>query len=138
MSEYGRGKCGRATSDISNATGSTNVKPDGTFKRIERWSLRYKDGSLERYRVNIRGRFLADGATGTFRIRMTYRKGAARAALRHRHRDLDGAAMRRALGCSPRRSCSLSAPAAQADVNYAATAVRGTRPIVADVLAGAP
>ena len=37
--------------------------------------MRYKDGSVERYRVNVAGRFLADGVTGTLRIRFTYRKG---------------------------------------------------------------
>ena len=39
--------------------------------------MRYKDGSVERYRVNVAGRFLADGATGTLRIRFTYRDGKA-------------------------------------------------------------
>jgi hypothetical protein len=73
--EYGRASCGGFSWEVSNAMSSTAIKPDGTFARTEHWSIRYRDGSRERYTVNSTGRFLADGATGTFRIRLTYRKG---------------------------------------------------------------
>jgi hypothetical protein len=78
VNEYARANCGRFTWEVTNAMASTKVKPDGTFARTEHWSIRYSDGWRGRYTVNTSGRFLADGATGTFRIRLTYRKGRKR------------------------------------------------------------
>jgi hypothetical protein len=79
LNEYVQGDCGRFSWPLSNAMVPTTVKADGTFGRTEHWHLRYGDGSLERYTVQTAGRFLTDGAAGTVRIRMTYRKGRARA-----------------------------------------------------------
>jgi hypothetical protein len=68
-------KCGpKATLPVWNVTPTTKVKADGTFIRSEIYTIRYTDGSRDRYRVNITGRFLADGAVGTLRARMQTRK----------------------------------------------------------------
>jgi hypothetical protein len=72
-------RCGpRAVVVFGNVTPTTAVKPDGTFTRSERFTIRYTDGSRERYRVRFAGRFLADGATGTLRARMQTRKPGKR------------------------------------------------------------
>jgi hypothetical protein len=69
-------RCGRARVSWFNFTPSTAVRADGSFSRTERFTIRYTDGSRERYRVNFRGRFLTDGVTGTLRARMqTYQRG---------------------------------------------------------------
>jgi hypothetical protein len=78
VNEYARADCGRFTWEVTNAMASTKVKNDGTFARTEHWSIRYSDGWRGRYTVHSSGRFLADGATGTFRIRLTYSKGRSR------------------------------------------------------------
>ena len=44
----------------------------------ETFTIRYTDGSRERYRVSFKGRFLADGVTGTLRARMQTRKPGKR------------------------------------------------------------
>jgi hypothetical protein len=76
---YTTARCdGRFTWPVSNSTAPTTVKADGTFQRNERFTVRYRDGSTERYRVSFGGRFLADGATGTLRVRLVYRDGRAR------------------------------------------------------------
>jgi hypothetical protein len=68
-------KCGpKAVLPVWNVTPTSKVKPDGTFSRSETYTIRYSDGSRDRYRVNFSGRFLADGATGTLRARMQTRK----------------------------------------------------------------
>ena len=68
-------KCGpKASIPLCNQSPTTTVKPDGTFSRSETYTIRYTDGSSDRYRVNFNGRFLADGATGTLRARMQTRK----------------------------------------------------------------
>ena len=59
-----------------NVTPATTVRPDGSFSRTERFTIRYTDGSTERYRVKFSGRFLADGAVGTLSARMqAYERG---------------------------------------------------------------
>jgi hypothetical protein len=68
-------KCGpKATSQIVNASPTTKIRPDGSFTRNETYTIRWTDGSRERYRVNFTGRFLADGAAGTMRVRSQLRK----------------------------------------------------------------
>jgi hypothetical protein len=68
-------KCGpKATSQIVNASPTTAIKPDGSFTRNETYTVRWSDGSRERYRVHFTGRFLADGAVGTMRVRSQLRK----------------------------------------------------------------
>jgi hypothetical protein len=69
-------KCRNVTVSWFNVTPVTTVRPDGSFSRTERFTVRYTDGSRDRYRVNFSGRFLADGVTGTLRARMqTYQRG---------------------------------------------------------------
>lgn len=70
-------KCGKRTLTWNNLTPLTTVRADGTFARNETFNVRYEDG-VERYRVNFAGRFLADGVTGTLRVRMRYREGRNR------------------------------------------------------------
>ena len=62
--------CGNFTVPLRNEAPPTTVKPDGTFSRSETFTVRYRGGYSERYRVNFSGRFLADGAVGTLRARM--------------------------------------------------------------------
>ena len=62
-------KCGRGAIDtFVNFTPATRVRPDGTFSRSERFSVRYAD-ALIRYRASFSGRIRSDGATGTLRLR---------------------------------------------------------------------
>jgi hypothetical protein len=68
-------KCGpKATSQLVNNTPTTSIKPDGSFSRYEVYTIRWADGSRERYRVTFKGRFLADGAVGTLRARSQLRR----------------------------------------------------------------
>ncbi len=52
----------------------TKLKADGSFLDIKPYTIRYTDGSSERYRIRFEGRFLADGVVGTLRVRMQRRK----------------------------------------------------------------
>ena len=68
-------KCGpKALVPMGNTTPTSKIKPDGTFSRSETYTIRYRGGLSERYRVTFKGRFLADGAVGTLRARMQTRK----------------------------------------------------------------
>jgi hypothetical protein len=68
-------RCGpKARIPLYNNSPTAVIKPDGTFSRNETFIARYTDGSSERYRVSFKGRFLADGVTGTLRARMQTRK----------------------------------------------------------------
>jgi hypothetical protein len=72
-------QCGpRAVLTAVNLTPQTRIRPDGTFSRKERYAIRYGDGSVDRFRVVLRGRFLSDGAVGTLRARMQTRKPGRR------------------------------------------------------------
>ena len=51
--------------------------PTARSAAARRYTIRYTDGSRERYRVTFKGRFLADGAAGTLRARMQTRKRAS-------------------------------------------------------------
>ena len=65
------GKCGRGPRDhFVNFTPAMRVRPDGTFSRSERFSVRYAD-VLIRYRPQFTGAIKSDGATGTLRLRTT-------------------------------------------------------------------
>lgn len=71
--------CGpRAQTTVVNFTPPTRVRGDGTFSRTETYTLRYPDGSRDRFHVTFAGRFLADGATGTLDARMQTRKRGVR------------------------------------------------------------
>ena len=62
-------RCRRGASErLANFTPATRVRPDGSFERRERFSVRYAD-ALVRYRVRFAGRFQADGAQGELRMR---------------------------------------------------------------------
>jgi hypothetical protein len=66
-----RMRCGpKAVLTVVNLTPPTRIRADATFGRRERYSIRYRDGSVDRYRVVFRGRLRADGAAGTLRARM--------------------------------------------------------------------
>lgn len=68
-------KCGpKEVVSMGNKTPTSAVKPDGTFSRSETYTIRYTDGSSDRFRVSFKGRFLADGVVGTLRARMQTRK----------------------------------------------------------------
>lgn len=71
-------RCGAtAVLTVVNLTPRTRIRGDATFSRRERYSIRYRDGSVDRYRVVFRGRLLADGAAGTLRARMQTSKPGA-------------------------------------------------------------
>ena len=70
--------CGNFTVPLRNDTPPTTVRPDGTFSRSEAFTVRYRGGYSERYRVNFSGRFLADGAVGTLRARVQARQRGRR------------------------------------------------------------
>jgi hypothetical protein len=72
-------RCGpKAVVSTANVSPTTTVKADGTFSRSETFTIRYTDGSSERFRMNFKGRFLADGAVGTLRARSTLHKKGKR------------------------------------------------------------
>jgi hypothetical protein len=72
-------KCGpKGHQSMSNDTPTTTIKADGTFTRNETYTIRYRGGGTERFRVTLTGRFLADGAVGTLRARSQYREPGKR------------------------------------------------------------
>jgi hypothetical protein len=72
-------KCGpKAIAPMFNFSPTAAIKADGSFSRSEAYTVRYNDGSSERFRVSFKGRFLADGAVGTLRARSQLRKKGKR------------------------------------------------------------
>jgi hypothetical protein len=72
-------KCGpKGVASMGSSIPPTAVKPDGTFLDDKPYTVRYRDGSSERYRIRFEGRFLADGVVGTLRARMQTRKKGKR------------------------------------------------------------
>jgi hypothetical protein len=72
-------RCGpKAVVPLYNQSPTATIKPDGTFSRNEAFTVKYSDGSSERFRVSFKGRFLADGAVGTLRARSQLRKKGKR------------------------------------------------------------
>lgn len=68
-------KCGpKAVLAAAGAMPQTTLKPDGTFLDDKPYSIRFTDGSSQRFRVRFEGRFVADGVVGTLRARMQIRK----------------------------------------------------------------
>jgi hypothetical protein len=62
-------KCGKGPSEhLVNFTPGMRIRPDGSFSRAERFSLRYTDAFV-RYRPVFSGHFTSDGASGTLRLR---------------------------------------------------------------------
>ena len=86
-------KCGpKAVVSMGSSIPPTAVKADGTFLDDKPYTVRYRDGSSERYRIRFEGRFLADGAWGRCghgcRPR---REGQELLPVRQRDPDLGGA-----------------------------------------------
>jgi hypothetical protein len=72
-------KCGpKSTAPLFNFSPTAKLKADGSFTRNEAYTVRYRDGSSERFRVSFKGRFLADGAVGTLRARSQLRQKGKR------------------------------------------------------------
>jgi len=68
-------QCGpKAVLSSATAMPPTKLKADGSFLDDEPYTVRYTDGSSDRYRIRFEGRFLADGVVGTLRVRMQTRK----------------------------------------------------------------
>ena len=68
-------KCGpKAVIGTGVGMPPTKLKADGSFLDTKPYTIRYTDGSSERYRIRFEGRFLADGVVGTLRVRMQRRK----------------------------------------------------------------
>jgi hypothetical protein len=70
-------KCRRGTHQVYDFTPTRKVGADGTFGGTQTYTIRYK-GFSERYRVSFRGRFTADGATGTYTASVRYQDGKNR------------------------------------------------------------
>lgn len=65
-----RAACGKGSPvTFVNYTPPMRIRPDGSFSRAERFSVRYSDGLL-RYRVRFAGRVSGDAANGTLRLRV--------------------------------------------------------------------
>jgi hypothetical protein len=72
-------KCGpKAVLSMGSSMPPTTIKPDGTFLDDKPYTIRYSDGSSDRFRIRFEGRFLADGVVGTLRARMQTRKKGKR------------------------------------------------------------
>ncbi|WP_028067801.1 hypothetical protein [Solirubrobacter soli] len=73
-------RCGPrgGASSIINDTPTTKINPDGSFSRSEVYTVRWTDGSRERFRVSFKGQFRADGVSGTLRARSTRHGGGSR------------------------------------------------------------
>jgi hypothetical protein len=54
------------------------IQQDASFVSHERWTIRYANGAVERFRAVFRGRFVAGGAEGTIRVRSTTRHPSRR------------------------------------------------------------
>lgn len=67
-------RCRNSPADLeeTNYSPSIPIRPDGSFRRTERFVLRYTDAT-ERVTVVTAGRFVAGGATGTIRARSVAR-----------------------------------------------------------------
>jgi hypothetical protein len=60
---------GRGSVPVMNVTPLTKIRGDGTFKRSERYTIRYTDGSHDVFRVTFAGQFVPGGAVGTLTAR---------------------------------------------------------------------
>jgi hypothetical protein len=68
-------KCGpKAVVPSATSMPSTKLNPDGSFSDTKPYTVRYVDGSSDRFRIRFEGRFLTDGVVGTLRVRMQTRK----------------------------------------------------------------
>lgn len=69
--------CARGSVPIDNYSPAMAISRTGTFRRSERYVVRYNNGTADRFTVYFGGRFLADGAAGSLRVRVriTDRRG---------------------------------------------------------------
>jgi hypothetical protein len=69
--------CGGATEYLANISPPMKIRDDGTFRRVERFTQRYRN-AVDRTRVILQGRFTAQGATGAVSVVQTtrFRDGA--------------------------------------------------------------
>ena len=72
-------QCRAVRLPVLDFTPTRAVAADGTFGGTQRYTIRYK-GFSGAYSVTFRGRFLADGATGTFNVTMRQRDSKGRYA----------------------------------------------------------
>jgi len=63
---------------MSNLSPLTKIRPDGTFTRSERFTIRYRGGYKNHYRVTFAGAFHSDGVSGTLKARMLTTKPGRR------------------------------------------------------------
>ncbi len=70
--------CRPGTFPMTNLTPLTKIRPDGTFTRSERYSIRYKGGLVDHYRVTFTGAFRSDGVSGTLTARVRTTKRGSR------------------------------------------------------------
>lgn len=63
-------RCPGGSLPIDNLSRPMRITRAGAFRRRERLTIRYRDGSRERYRISFGGRLLSDGAAGTLRVRV--------------------------------------------------------------------
>jgi hypothetical protein len=61
--------CAGGRVPVGNHTPSTPIRPDGSFSRSEKYTLHYRDGSRDTFRVAFAGRFVSGGASGTLSAR---------------------------------------------------------------------
>jgi outer membrane protein assembly factor BamB len=64
-------RCRRGSLPIDNHSRAMRITRKGTFRRRERFTIRYRDGSRDRYRISFGGQLLSDGAVGTLRVRVS-------------------------------------------------------------------
>jgi hypothetical protein len=86
--------CGGRRADESFPEKGGTVNPDGTFRIVNRWRVRYRDG-VDRARVVIAGRFHQDGtASGTVNVKTDFTsKKSRKVTLRCRSGTRQWAAM---------------------------------------------
>jgi hypothetical protein len=72
-------QCGpKAVITAVNFSPPATIAPDGTFVKREKYRIRYPRRQVDTFRVEFRGQFRADGATGTIRARMQTRQPGKR------------------------------------------------------------
>jgi hypothetical protein len=71
--EYTR-VCRRGGIALNNFTPGAPIRPDGTFALRDRFTLRFRGGVRERFRIDVDGRFAAGGVGGTLRATTVARR----------------------------------------------------------------
>jgi hypothetical protein len=71
--EYTR-RCRRGSFFLNNFTPNGTIRADGTFAMRERFTLRYRGGIRERFRIRVDGQFTAGGVAGGLRVSTVVRR----------------------------------------------------------------